>query len=302
MYKCLDLQTNEFVALKKIRVDGDEDGVPATAIREIALLKELEHPNIVCLLDVKHVNAKLYMVFEYLDQDLRQYLDSAVDIKGELVRSYLKQLLMGMEHCHAHRTLHRDLKPQNLLINRDGTLKLADFGLARAFGVPMRPYTHEVITLWYRAPEILLGQRNYTTAVDIWSIGCIFAEMASRTALFRGDSEIAQLYCVFHCLGTPDHTTWPNVVNLPDYKTTFPKWQKKEWHELVPAFADNLAALDLLSKMLVFDPAQRITAKDALQHPYFAAEEIPTVVERPYFATANYPTSGITTTVSATNS
>lgn len=121
--------------------------------------------------------------------------------------------------------MHRDLKPQNLLIDKHGNIKLADFGLARAFGLPVKTYTHEVVTLWYRAPEILLGQKQYSTPVDIWSIGCIFAEMAQRKALFAGDSEIDQIFKIFQVQGTPNETNWPSALKLPDFKTTFPKWK-----------------------------------------------------------------------------
>ncbi|XP_035749291.1 cyclin-dependent kinase 3 isoform X2 [Egretta garzetta] len=157
----------------------EAEGVPSTAIREISLLKELKHPNIVRLLDVIHSQKKLYLVFEYLNQDLKKYMDSSRtgEFPLSLAKNYVFQLLQGVSFCHSHRVIHRDLKPQNLLINEAGAIKLADFGLARAFGVPLRTYTHEVVTLWYRAPEILLGCKYYSTAVDIWSIGCIFAEM-----------------------------------------------------------------------------------------------------------------------------
>lgn len=166
---------------------------------ERSLLKELNHPNIVKLLDVIHTENKLYLVFEFLHQDLKKFMDASAltGIPLPLIKSYLFQLLQGLAFCHSHRVLHRDLKPQNLLINADGSIKLADFGLARAFGVPVRTYTHEVVTLWYRAPEILLGCKYYSTAVDIWSLGCIFAEMVTRRALFPGDSEIDQLFRIF---------------------------------------------------------------------------------------------------------
>merc|ERR1712151_1183358 len=141
--------------------------------------KELQHPNIVRLCDVIHTERKLTLVFEYLDQDLKKLLDLCDGgLDAATTKSFLYQLLRGIAYCHQHRVLHRDLKPQNLLINREGALKLADFGLARAFGIPVRSYTHEVVTLWYRAPDVLMGSRKYSTPVDIWSVGCIHAEMA----------------------------------------------------------------------------------------------------------------------------
>jgi serine/threonine protein kinase len=150
------------------------------------------------------------------------------------------------------------------LIDRNGALKLADFGLARAFGVPVRPYTHEVVTLWYRAPEILLGSQQYSTPVDVWSIGCIFAEIASKEPLFTGDSEIDQLYKVFQMLGTPTERTWPGVTKLQDYSAVFPKWPRCPFDLPLPD-----EGIDLLEKMLEYDPAKRISAKQALQHPFF---------------------------------
>nr|KAG5698158.1 hypothetical protein BaRGS_001753 [Batillaria attramentaria] len=239
VYKARDKTSSlpdAFVALKKIRLDGESEGVPSTAIREISLLKELEHPNVVRLLDVLHFEKKLYLVFEYLNRDLKKYMDTAPPsgIPPPLIKSYLHQLLAGVAYCHAHRVLHRDLKPQNLLIDANGNIKLADFGLARAFGVPVRTYTHEVVTLWYRAPEILLGSRFYSVPVDIWSLGCIFVEMLTRRALFPGDSEIDQLFRIFRTLGTPDETTWPGVTKLPDYKSTFPRWPIRSISSVVP--------------------------------------------------------------------
>eukprot|EP01067_Filipodium_phascolosomae_P001334 Filipodium_phascolosomae@DN1902_c0_g1_i2.p1 len=175
VYKAQDA-AGEVYALKKIRLEAEDEGIPSTAIREISLLKELQHPNIVRLCDVIHTERKLTLVFEYLDQDLKKLLDvSQRGLEGSTTKSFLFQLLRGVTFCHQHRVLHRDLKPQNLLINRQGALKLADFGLARAFGIPVRSYTHEVVTLWYRAPDVLMGSRKYSTPVDIWSVGCIFA-------------------------------------------------------------------------------------------------------------------------------
>ena len=149
VYKAKDRVTSETVALKKIRLEAEDEGIPSTAIREISLLKELQHPNIVRLFDVVHTERKLTLVFEYLDQDLKKYLDVCDGgLTDDVLKSFLYQLITGVAYCHHHRVLHRDLKPPNLLINREGQLKLADFGLARAFGIPVRSYTHEVVTLW----------------------------------------------------------------------------------------------------------------------------------------------------------
>lgn len=275
VYKARDtLNGNRVVALKKIRLEAEDEGVPSTAIREISLLKEMRDDYIVGLYNIVHSDShKLYLVFEFLDMDLKKYMESipsGAGLEPPMVKRFMSQLIRGTKYCHSHRVLHRDLKPQNLLINKDGNLKLADFGLARAFGVPLRTYTHEVVTLWYRAPEILLGGRQYSTGVDMWSIGCIFAEMATRKPLFPGDSEIDEIFKIFRLLGTPTEDVWPGVTSLPNFKTTFPKWHRRDLAEYVPAL-DSLG-IDLLEQLLAYDPAARISAKRAIEHPYFEVE------------------------------
>ncbi|KAF6167340.1 hypothetical protein GIB67_043201 [Kingdonia uniflora] len=270
VYKARDRLTNETIALKKIRLEQEDEGVPSTAIREISLLKEMQHENIVRLQDVVHSERRLYLVFEYLDLDLKKHMDTCPDFAKDqrLIKRFLYQILRGIAYCHSHRVLHRDLKPQNLLIDRrTNSLKLADFGLARAFGIPVRTFTHEVVTLWYRAPEILLGSRQYSTPVDTWSVGCIFAEMVNQQPLFPGDSEIDQLYKIFSILGTPNEDIWPGVTSLPDFKSAFPKWSAKALATLVPNLEP--AGVDLLSKLLCLDPRERVTARNALEHEYF---------------------------------
>jgi len=188
-------------------------------------------------------------------------------LQAATVRFYLYQLLQGIVYCHQHRVLHRDLKPQNLLINHEGELKLADFGLARAFGIPVRNYTHEVVTLWYRAPDVLMGSRKYSTQVDIWSVGCIFAEMVNGRPLFPGSSDADQLTKIFKCLGTPNVKLWPSIAELPEYKENFPTYPAQPWKKIVKKL--DPAGLDLLSQMLRYDPAKRISADAAMKHPYF---------------------------------
>nr|XP_016502962.1 PREDICTED: cell division control protein 2 homolog isoform X4 [Nicotiana tabacum]XP_016502963.1 PREDICTED: cell division control protein 2 homolog isoform X4 [Nicotiana tabacum] len=270
VYKARVRETNEIIALKKIRMEQEDEGVPSTAIREISLLKEMQHANIVRLQDVVHSEKRLYLVFEYLDLDLKKHMDSCPEFSKDLriVKTFLYQMLRGIAHCHSCRFLHRDLKPQNLLINpRTNVLKLADFGLGRAFGIPVRTFTHEVVTLGYRAPEILLGSRCYSTPVDVWSVGCIFAEMVNQQPLFPGDSEIDELYKIFRVVGTPNENTWPGVTSLPEFKSSFPKWTPKDLATVVPSL--DAAGLDLFGKMLCLDPSKRITAKSALEHEYF---------------------------------
>jgi len=259
------------LALKKIRLEAEDEGIPSTAIREISLLKQLQHPNIVRLYDVVHTEKKLTLVFEFLDQDLKKYLDACGDngLEPYTVKSFLYQLLQGIAYCHQHRVLHRDLKPQNLLINMEGELKLADFGLARAFGIPVRNYTHEVVTLWYRAPDVLMGSRKYSTPVDIWSVGCIFAEMVNGRPLFPGSSEQDQLMKIFKTLGTPTKKIWTGMTDLPDYKVveSFPVYPVQSLKKICRRL-DNVG-LELLGRMLQFDPAKRISAETAMKHPYF---------------------------------
>ncbi|CAH2267972.1 jg8420 [Pararge aegeria aegeria] len=184
VYKARDKLTGKDIALKKIKLENEPEGVPSTALREISVLRDLKHPAVVQLLDVVLADTKLFLVFEFLHMDLKKLMELTKGaLKLDLVKSYLQQLLEGVAYCHSQRVLHRDLKPQNLLVDTEGHIKLADFGLARAFGIPVRAYTHEVVTLWYRAPEILLGTKFYSTAVDVWSLACIYAEMVSMSII-----------------------------------------------------------------------------------------------------------------------
>ena len=228
------------------------------------------------LLKVEHVEedgkAMLYLVFEYLDQDLKNYMDMtgrgpSNPLPKPVVQDFMYQLCLGCAHLHRHGVMHRDLKPQNLLVDKaKNVIKVADLGLGRAFSVPVKSYTHEIVTLWYRAPEVLLGGSHYSTPVDMWSVGTIFAELARKQPLFPGDSELQQLLHIFKLLGTPSEDVWPGVTRLRDWHE-FPQWKQQDLHKVIPQLDKD--GIDLLQKMLVYDPAKRIHATDALDHPYF---------------------------------
>jgi non-specific serine/threonine protein kinase len=277
VFKGKNRLTGEIVALKEIHLDAEE-GAPSTAIREISLMKELKHPNIVRLLDVIHTESKLMLVFEFMLQDLKRFMDTTARathgaLETPVIKSFMYQLLKGIAYCHENRVLHRDLKPQNLLINKRGELKLGDFGLARAFGIPVNTFSNEVVTLWYRAPDVLLGSRMYSTSIDIWSAGCIMAEMYTGRPLFPGTTNEDQLLKIFRMMGTPTEQTWPGVTQLPEYKQPHTIYPHQNLNQILPNI--DALGLDLLSRMLQYQPQMRISAKDALNHSYFAEVRFP---------------------------
>lgn len=274
VYKARDTLTDKIVAIKKVKLALTEDGVPMSVLREISLLKQLgkaNHPNIVRLLDICHGQRMdremvLYLVFEHVDQDLNHYIEKCPPpgLAPERIKDIMWQILSGVDFLHSHRIVHRDLKPQNILVSRDGSVKLADFGLARIYDFSSL-LTTVVVTLWYRSPEILLGT-TYATPVDIWSCGCILAELYLRRPLFPGQYEIDQLGKIFGILGTPSESEWP--ANSSVMREAFPVRSSRGLDSLFSEMDGQ--AQDLLRKMLVFSSDQRISAGKALLHPYFS--------------------------------
>ncbi|CAB1322694.1 unnamed protein product, partial [Coregonus sp. 'balchen'] len=240
--------TDNLVALKEIRLEHEE-GAPCTAIREVSLLKDLKHANIVTLHDIIHTDKSLTLVFEYLDKDLKQYMDDCGNILSmQNVKIFLFQILRGLAYCHKRKVLHRDLKPQNLLINERGELKLADFGLARAKSVPTKTYSNEVVTLWYRPPDVLLGSSEYSTQIDMWGVGCIFYEMAAGRPLFPGSTVEDELHLIFRLLGTPSEDSWPGISSMEEFKSyKFPKYKTQP----------------------LINHAPRMSADESMRQPYF---------------------------------
>lgn len=260
--------TDNIVALKEIRLEHEE-GAPCTAIREVSLLKELRHNNIVTLHDIVHTEKSLTLVFEFLEKDLKQYMDDCGAILAmNNVKLFLFQLLRGLAYCHSRRILHRDLKPQNLLINERGELKLADFGLARAKSVPTKTYSNEVVTLWYRPPDVLLGSTEYSTPIDMWGVGCIFFEMASGRPLFPGSTVEDELHLIFKILGSPTEETWPGVSKneeLINYK--FPEYTAEPMVARAPRLDPD--GIDLVCSFLHYMARKRMSARAAMKHQYF---------------------------------
>ncbi|XP_068280777.1 cyclin-dependent kinase 20 isoform X2 [Nyctibius grandis] len=272
VFKAKDRETGELVALKKVPLRRPEEGLPPHTLREIKALREMEeHPHVVRLRAAFAQGPAVVLAFDYLVGDLGGLLRvTPTPLTPPRIRALLAMTLRGLGHCHHQRILHRDLKPANLLLDARGRLRLGDFGLARVLATPprARPYSHQVATRWYRAPELLYGARRYDEGVDLWAVGCIFGELWNLSPLFPGDNDLEQLGWVVRALGTPSPGGWPELADLPDYpKVRFRRHPPAPLEQLVPEAPP--AALDLLRRFLRYPPGRRLRAHQALLHPYF---------------------------------
>ncbi|XP_078441199.1 putative serine/threonine-protein kinase At1g54610 [Wolffia australiana] len=289
VYKARDLETGKMVALKKVRFDSVEPESVKFMAREITLLRRLEgHPNVIKLegLVISRVSSSLYLVFEYMEHDLAGLLCSPdFSFSLPLIKGFMKQLLAGLDHCHSRGVMHRDVKGANLLVNNAGVLKIADFGLAqRRRPGDRRPMTTRVVTLWYRPPELLLGATSYGYSVDLWSAGCVLAELLANRPILPGRTEVEQLHRIFKLCGSPPGDYWRRL-RLPKASSVF-KTQQTYQRSTAEAFAGfPPAAITLLDTLLSLDPADRGTAASALESDFF--RESPQACET--MSLAHYP-------------
>jgi serine/threonine protein kinase len=263
VFQALDSVDDHLVAMKIQPINFGE-GIPRSILREISILQSVNHPNLVQFKTALFQPGSIAIVTDYLEYDLRRFLHRRNrPMEPLLLQSYAFQLLCGVYHLHTHGIMHRDLKPENLLLDQEGMLKICDFGLSRFFTLPLGKYSPEVISTWYRPPELLMGERSYDLSSEMWSIGCIIAEMARGRPIAMGDSDIDQLQKFYAVLGTPtmeEQTIFPVEEN----QQTF---DRPNFFEFLKSEDENL--VDLASRMLQYNPRKRMTTVDALTHPYF---------------------------------
>ncbi|CAL8072982.1 unnamed protein product [Orchesella dallaii] len=280
VYRAKDKKTGEVVALKRLKMEKEKDGFPITSLREINTLLKAQHENVVTVREIvigSNVD-KIFLCMDFAEHDLKSLMETLKARQqtftlGE-VKCLMVQLLKAVAHLHDNWILHRDLKTSNLLLNHKGILKVGDFGLAREYGSPLKQYTPIVVTLWYRAPELLLGTKEYSTPIDMWSVGCIFGELLKLEPMFQGKSEANQLNLIFETLGTPNDKIWPGYSQMPLLsKITFATQRLNKLKIRYNMLSER--GLDLLNKFLTFNPEKRATAEDALSHHFFKEAPLP---------------------------
>ena len=276
VYRARDKESNEVVALKRLKMEQERNGFPITSLREISTLLECQHQNVINLKEIVVGSTldKIYLVMEFAEHDLKSLMEVMIrnsqTFSDADVKYLMKQVLEAINHLHNNWIIHRDLKPSNLLINSEGVLKVADFGLAREYGYPIKSYTPNVVTLWYRSPEILLGQKEYSTPIDMWSCGCIFGELVLMHPLFSGTSEIDQLKRIYRLIGSL-HENEGITLNQSSTmeKNTFKNVQS-EVEKILLLNTLTQHGLDLLKQLLKCDPRERISSENAMRERYFS--------------------------------
>jgi len=282
VYRAKDKRTQEIVALKKLKMEREKEGFPITSLREINTLLISQHVNVVTVREIVVGSNmdQIYIVMDFVQHDLKSLMETMrkknqVFLPGE-VKCLMVQLLKAIAHLHDNWILHRDLKSSNLLLSHNGILKVGDFGLAREYGSPLKAYTSIVVTLWYRAPELLLGIKNYSTHIDVWSIGCIFGELLHMEPLFPGKSEVDEVNKIFKLLGTPSERIWPGFRDLPGVtKIKFVDYPISHLREKFPERMLSEAGLNLLKSLMTYDPKKRVSCEAALENDYFHENPLP---------------------------
>ncbi|GIY96188.1 hypothetical protein CEXT_48941 [Caerostris extrusa] len=278
VYRAKDKRTDEIVALKRLKMEKEKEGFPITSLREINTLLKAQHPNIVTVREIVVGSNmdKIYIVMDYVEHDLKSLMETMKQpFFSWEVKTLMLQLLSAVAHLHDNWILHRDLKTSNLLLSHKGVLKVGDFGLAREYGSPLKPYTPVVVTLWYRAPELLLNAKQYSTPIDMWSVGCIFGELLTMKPLFPGKSEVDQLKKIYYDLGSPSDKIWQGYSDLPMVKKlNLPDYP---YNKIRSRFGHNFTDLgfDLLNRFLTYCPSKRITAEEAKSHEFFTEKPKP---------------------------
>lgn len=289
VFRAEDKKSGEICALKRLKMEKEREGFPITSLREIVTLLKAKHENVINVMEicVGSTKDKIFIAMEFLEHDLKGLMETMKSkfTIGE-VKTLMHQLMLGVDHLHDNWILHRDLKTSNLLLNHRGVLKIADFGLAREYGSPLNDYTQVVVTLWYRCPELLLGQKRYSTYIDIWSCGCIMGEFLQGKPLFPGKTEQEQVKLIFKELGTPDDKIWPGFSDLPHAKKV--QWERHPHNMLRKRYKDEITktGYDLMKGLLCYSPEDRMTARQALdfmERRWFQESPIPT--PREYFPT-----------------
>ncbi|XVF58684.1 hypothetical protein PTKIN_Ptkin07bG0085500 [Pterospermum kingtungense] len=274
VYKARDRDTGKIVALKKVRFNTSEPESVKFMAREIMMLQRLDHPNIIKLegLATSRMQYSLYLVFDFMQSDLTKVISRPGERLTEpQIKCYMQQLLSGLQHCHERGILHRDIKGSNLLIDRNGVLKIADFGLANFFNPkPKRPLTSRVVTLWYRAPELLLGSTDYGVGIDLWSAGCLLAEMFVGRPIMPGRTEVEQLHRIFKLCGSPSEDYWKKMKLPASFRP--PQHYKPGYQDAFGDFPDS--SFGLLTMLLALDPSYRGTAASALQSEFFSSSPL----------------------------